>query len=188
MFWGPFPSCFLWAHQSLTTVQMLHLMMWSADFWLGSVPHHFRSCRNTWQLMGSNLAPSLLVLPRLARHNSSLMVWQPYPTHPDCSWAHWETDRHSALEGLARQRCSQTEWEAAVSILLSLQQLFHHAHPWPRLNTKFKSRRKSLPLAFGLCFSSNLLQAWGISQMLNFLLDHEASCCFPCSSLIAEKP
>lgn len=61
---------------------MLHLLTWSADFWLGSVPHHFRSCRNTWQLMGSNLAPSLLVLPRLARHNSSLTVWQPCPSPP----------------------------------------------------------------------------------------------------------
>lgn len=82
MLWGPFPSCFLWAHQSVTTAQMLHLLMWSADFWLGSVPHHFRSCRNTWQLMRSNLAPSLLVLTTLARHNSSLMVWQPWPTSP----------------------------------------------------------------------------------------------------------
>lgn len=56
--------------------------MQSADFWLRSVPHHLRSSSNTWQIMGSNLIPSLLVLTNLARHIGSPTVWQPYSTPP----------------------------------------------------------------------------------------------------------
>lgn len=41
MLWGPFLSCFLWVHQSVTTTQMIHLLMGSADFRLGLVPHQF---------------------------------------------------------------------------------------------------------------------------------------------------
>ena len=67
-------------------------------------------------------------------------------------------DRHSALEMLARQRCSQMEWEAAVSSFhIAFTAVTFSSCPWPRLTTKFKSRRNSLLLAFGLCFSSNLL-------------------------------
>jgi len=56
--------------------------MQSADFWLRAVPHHLRSSSNTWQIMGSNLIPSPLVLTNLARHIGSPTVWQPYPTPP----------------------------------------------------------------------------------------------------------
>lgn len=131
MLWGPFPSCFLWAHQSATTAQMLHLLMWSADFWLGSVPHHFRSCRNTWQLMRSNLAPTLLVLTRLARHNSSLMVWQPCPTSPRLQLDPLETGflLWRSLQDKGARRWSWRQ-QTALFTLLSPQKLFHHAHSW----------------------------------------------------------
>lgn len=110
------------------------LLMWSADFWLGSVPHHFRSCRNTWQLMGSNLAPSLLVLLRLARHNSSLMVWQPCPTPPRLQLAPLDTWilLWRVLQDEDAPRWSERQ-QAAVFILLSLQELFHRSlgQGWP---------------------------------------------------------
>lgn len=148
----------------------------------------FRSCRNTWQLMRSNLAPSLLALPRLARHNSCPVVWQPCPTSPRLQLDPSETGTllWGSLqdEGAPRRNGRQ---QTAVFTLLLLQLPFSSC-PWPGLTTQFKSRRKSLLLTFGLCFSINLLCAWGISEMLNFLLGHEAFCHLPCSPLLAEKP
>lgn len=152
--WGSFPSCVLWAYQSVRAAKMFHLLMRTADFWLGSVPHHFRSCSNTWQLMGSNPVPSLLVLTRLARHNGSFMVWQSCPTPPRPTGDKCLAWRALCDKGAPRQSWGVTASSGHTAVMVS-------SCLWPELTIKFESRGKSLLLVFGLCLSIQLAMNLG---------------------------
>lgn len=150
-----FPSCFLWSCQSVTIAWMLNLSMCSAEFWLGFGAPHFRSCINTWQLIGSNLAPSLL--PRLARHDNNLMVWHP---HPGCSWTHWS---QTFSFGAACKKKILPDGVGGSTQHVSFSFHCRDIFIVPMDKADHQVQIQNEILALGLCFSCNLLQAWDIS-------------------------
>lgn len=174
MLWVPFPSCFLWAYQSVTSAQMLLFINVECRLLAGVSATPFQELQK--HLAANGVKPCSLPISIIqigkAQQQSHGVTALSYSTQT----AGGSTgDMLSALESLARQRCSWMKREAVGS---SFHTTFSagasSSWPWTGLTTEFKSRRKSLFLTFGLCFSSNLLQAWSTSHMLYFLLRHEA--------------
>lgn len=145
MLWGPFPSCFLWVHQSVTTTQMVHLLMWSAGFWLGLVPQPFHKHLAANGVKPLCLPVSVTQTGRAQQHPHGLTALNT-PHRLQLDTLQRGTLLWGGLQDKGARRGSgrQQFWCCFHTVTFS-------SCPHPVLTTPFKSRQKSLLLAFGLC-------------------------------------